>query len=106
MSWYHYVSFFFGAVFLTNAVPHLVTGLTGRPFQSPFARPPGKGLSSSTVNALWGWINLAVGYVLLCKVGDFDVRNLAHVGVVGAAVLARSMLAARHFGKLHGGANP
>ncbi len=106
MSWYHYVSFFFGAVFVTNAVPHLVSGLTGRPFQSPFARPPGKGLSSSTVNALWGCFNLALGYVLLFRVGAFDIRDPAHAGIVGAAVLARSVLAARHFGQFHGGANP
>ncbi|MFT3695661.1 MAG: hypothetical protein QM831_21165 [Kofleriaceae bacterium] len=103
MLWYHYVSFFFGAVFLTNAVPHLVSGLTGRPFQSPFAKPPGRGLSSSTVNAVWGCVNVAIGYALLFKVGDFEIRNVSHAGIVGLAVLARSMLAARHFGQFHGG---
>ncbi len=46
------VSYFFGGAFLTNAVPHLVSGLMGRPFQSPFASPSGEGLSSSTTNAL------------------------------------------------------
>jgi hypothetical protein len=106
MTWVHYVSFFFGAVLLTNAVPHLVSGLMGRPFQSPFAHPPGKGLSSSTVNVLWGWLNIAIGYALLCKVGAFDLRNPSHAGVVGAAVLARSLLAARHFGQFHGGTRP
>ncbi|HEX4462004.1 MAG TPA: hypothetical protein VIA18_28685 [Polyangia bacterium] len=106
MTWYHYVAYFFGAVFLTNAVPHLVSGMLGRPFQSPFAKPPGKGLSSSTVNALWGWLNVAIGYALLFKVGAFDVRNLSHAIVVGVAVLARSLLAARHFGQFHGGATP
>lgn len=106
MIWYHYVSFFFGAVFLTNAVPHLVSGVTGRPFQSPFAKPPGRGLSSATVNAVWGCANLAIGYVLLFKVGAFDIHDVAMAGVVGAGVLARSMLAARHFGQFHGGSNP
>ena len=28
------------------------------------------GLSSSTVNVLWGGFNLAVGYVLVCRVGE------------------------------------
>jgi len=60
-----------GAV-LTNAIPHLVSGVMGRPFQSPFAKPPGEGLSSSTVNVLWGFFNLAIGYLLVCRVGDFD----------------------------------
>ena len=48
------VSYFFGGAFLANAVPHLVSGMTGRPFQTPFAKPPGQGLSSSTVNVALG----------------------------------------------------
>ena len=52
MNWHHLVSYFFGGVFLANAVPHLVSGMMGRPFQSPFAKPPGQGFSSSTVNVL------------------------------------------------------
>ena len=63
MRWYHYVAYFFGGAFLANAVPHLVNGISGNPFQSPFASPPGEGLSSSTVNVLWGFFNLAVGYL-------------------------------------------
>src|SRR5213595_2391967 len=68
MVWSHYASWFFGGAFLTNAVPHFVSGVMGRPLQSPFARPRGQGLSSSTVNVLWGFFNLAVGYVLVCRV--------------------------------------
>ena len=50
MDWLHDVSYLFGGAFLSNAIPHFVSGVMGRPFQSPFAKPPGKGLSSSTVN--------------------------------------------------------
>jgi hypothetical protein len=64
MHWYHCASYFFGGVFLANAIPHLVSGMMGRAFQSPFAKPPGVGLSSSTVNVLWGAFNIAVGYLL------------------------------------------
>ena len=64
MSWLYLVSYFFGGVFLANAVPHFVNGMMGRSFQSPFAKPPGKGLSSSTVNVLWGFFNAVVGYLL------------------------------------------
>ena len=46
MDWLHDVSYLFGGAFLANAVPHFVSGMMGRPFQSPFAKPPGKGLSS------------------------------------------------------------
>jgi hypothetical protein len=42
MYWLHLIAYFFGGAFLSNAVPHFVSGVTGRPFQSPFAKPPGK----------------------------------------------------------------
>ena len=106
MIWLHDLAYLFGGAFVANAVPHYVSGMMGRPFQSPFAKPPGKGLSSSLTNVLWGAFNLAVAYVLLCQVGAFDLRNVAHAAVVGLAVLARATLAARHFGQFHGGAKP
>ena len=61
MEWFHYLAYFGGGAFLANAIPHIVGGVMGRPFQSPFAKPPGEGLSSSTVNVLWGFFNLVVG---------------------------------------------
>jgi hypothetical protein len=103
VSWTHLVSYFFGGVFLANAVPHLVSGQMGRPFQSPFAKPPGEGLSSSRVNVLWGAFNLAVAYGLLCQVGTFESHDVAHVGAAGAGGLIISMVSARHFGRFHGG---
>lgn len=106
MPWLHYLSYFFGGAFLTNAIPHLVAGLTGRPFQSPFAKPPGRGLSSSTVNVLWAFLNLVVGYVLICRVGAFDLRVTADVVPAGLGVLLISLVSARHFGSLHGGNAP
>jgi len=74
MNWLWLVSYFFGGVFAANAIPHVVAGTMGRPFQSPFAKPPGQGLSSATVNVLWGFFNLVVGYVLVARVGSFDPR--------------------------------
>jgi hypothetical protein len=53
MTWLTYVSYFFGGIFLGNAIPHFVSGTMGRAFQSPFAHPPGKGLSSALVNIGW-----------------------------------------------------
>jgi hypothetical protein len=81
--WYHYIAYFVGGVFLANAIPHLVNGISGNPFQSPFASPPGKGLSSATVNVLWGTFNLVVAYVLVARVGRFDLRQTWHVVVLG-----------------------
>jgi hypothetical protein len=106
MQWTHDVSYFFGGAFLANTVPHLVSGVMGRPFQSPFATPRGEGLSSSTVNVLWGSFNLAVGYVLICRVGNFDLRSTVDVVVAGLGVLLMSLFMARHFGRFHGGNSP
>jgi hypothetical protein len=44
MRWYHGIAYFFGAAYLVNAIPHFVSGITGHPFQSPFATPSGEGL--------------------------------------------------------------
>jgi hypothetical protein len=52
--WGQLAAYFFGGAFLTNAIPHFVSGVMGKPFQSPFAKPPGQGHSSSAVNVLWG----------------------------------------------------
>jgi hypothetical protein len=106
MHWYHYVSYFFGGAFLANAIPHFVSGMMGRPFQSPFAKPPGMGLSSSTVNVLWGAFNIVVGYLLICQVGDFDLHNPIHVLVTGLGALFLAVMSARRFGRFHGGNSP
>jgi hypothetical protein len=97
------IAWFFGGMFLANAAPHVISGLTGRPFQSPFASPPGRGLSSSTVNILWGYLNLLVGYLLIAHVGLFDLRSLPDIAVSGGGAVVISLSLARHFGRFHGG---
>ena len=106
MTWLHLVSCFFGGIFMANAIPHFVSGMMGRPFQSPFATPPGKGLSSSTVNVLWGFFNAVVGYLLVARVGSFDLRSNRDVIALAAGALLISLQSARHFGQFHGGNSP
>ena len=106
MSGLHYVSYIFGGAFLANTIPHLVSGVMGRSFQSPFATPRGEGLSSSTINVLWGFFNLVVGYLLICRVGDFDLHDTADVAAAMLGILLMSLFAARHFGRFHGGNAP
>ena len=106
MPWLPLLSYFFGGVFLANAVPHCVSGMLGRPFQTPFAKPAGEGLSSSTVNVLWGFFNIVAGYVLVCRVGDFGLRNTGDVLACGAGALFIALFSARHFGRFHGGNAP
>jgi hypothetical protein len=106
MPWFHLLAYFGGGLFLANAIPHLVSGTMGRPFQSPFAKPPGEGLSSSTVNVLWGGANLVFAYVLICRVGLFDLLDAGDAAALGGGMLVISLFSARHFGRFHGGNHP
>ena len=106
MNWIHLLSWFFGGAFFANAVPHFVSGVMGRPFQTPFAKPSGEGLSSSTVNVWWGMLNALVGYLLVFCVGDFDLKSWRDAGASGLGALLISVFAARHFGRFHGGNLP
>jgi hypothetical protein len=106
MHWLHDVSYLFGGAFLANAIPHFVSGVMGRPFQSPFAKPSGKGLSSSTVNVLWGFANFVIAYLLIVRVGDFDPRAADNITALGLGVLLIGVMSARLFGRFHGGNSP
>lgn len=106
MNWLHLFSYFFGGVFFANAVPHFVSGTMGRPFQTPFAKPPGQGLSSSTVNVCWGIFNAAVGYILVFRMGQFNLHSTLDVAVSGFGAVLISLFSARHFGRFHGGNPP
>lgn len=106
MNWWHLISYFFGGLFLCNAIPHIASGLMGHPFQSPFAKPSGRGLSSSTVNVLWGFFNLVLAYVLILRVGDFSLHSTAHAVTLGLGFLLIGLPNAHHFGRFHGGNLP
>lgn len=94
-----YVAAFFAGAFLCNCIPHLVAGLLGMPFPSPFAKPHGVGDSSPVVNFLWGFFNLVVGLYLLSRhpvALEFAPNLLALL----AGVLALGYFCASHFGKV------
>jgi hypothetical protein len=103
MAWLSLLSYFFGGFFLMNTVPHLTKGVMGERFQSPFAKPPGRGHSTSTVNVFWGFLNLVIGYLLVCRVGAFDLRDTGDVVALGLGALFCALVVARHFGRLNGG---
>jgi hypothetical protein len=101
MNWYNYLACFFAGAFLANFVPHFVHGISGDRFPTPFARPPGKGLSSPTLNVAWAFLNLLVG-VALFKVGN--VSNEAYVTLVLfflGAVAISTILSLRFAQKMH-----
>ena len=89
MRWYNYVACFFAGVFLANFVPHFVHGISGDRFPTPFAHPPGKGLSSPTVNVAWALVNLVAGYVPL-RAGNVssDSYPTLVAFLAGAAVIS------------------
>jgi hypothetical protein len=99
MQWQHIVAYFFGGAFLANSLPHLLTGVTGRPFPSPFASPPFRGLSAPPVNVAWGLVNLAVAYLLVMQVGAFDLHDLGHAGAAFGGFGAQAFLVARSLGR-------
>ena len=106
MNWLSDISYVFGGAFLTNAIPHFVSGMMGRLFQTPFAKPHGVGLSSSTVNVLWGFSNLVIAYLLITRVGGFDLRASDNAVAMGVGVLIMGVMSARLFGRFHGGNAP
>ena len=87
-------------MFLANFVPHYVYGVCGDSFPTPFSKPPGKGLSSPTINVLWALLNLAIGY-LLFRVGRVSPDNLASIFIFFAGIAAMSLMAARSFHNKH-----
>ena len=101
MKWYHLLACFFAGAFLANAVPHFVHGVSGDPFPSPFANPPGKGLSSPTVNVLWGFGNFLVGYLLL-RLGKISHERRWNLFSLFVGVLTMSIMLSVTFAeKMH-----
>src|SRR5215469_10928802 len=96
MSWYNYVACFFAGAFLANVVPHFFHGISGNRFPTPFAKPPGRGLSSPTVNVAWSWLNLVVGYSLL-RAGKVSTDNQATLIVLFAGIVAMSTILSFRF---------
>lgn len=98
MNWYDYVACFFAGMFLANAVPHFVYGISGDRFPTPFAHPPGRGLSSPTVNVVWALFNLVVGYILF-RVGEVSRGDILAVVIFFAGVAAISTISSVGFQK-------
>ncbi|MFY9805473.1 MAG: hypothetical protein WA211_01345 [Candidatus Acidiferrales bacterium] len=102
MPWYTYLAYFFAGAFLVNAVPHFVSGVTGRRFPSPFAKPPGKGESSPVVNVLWGTLNFVIAYLLVTRVGEFHLRRTPCALALAAGGLVMGIQLASWFGQAYG----
>jgi hypothetical protein len=100
MPWPVYFAHFLGGVFLANALPHLIAGVTGRSAPTPFASPPFRGRSSPAVNVAWASANLAAAYLLLVRVRPLDLHGWADAAVAFMGFAAMAFLCARAFGRL------
>ena len=98
MNWYNYIACFLAGMVLANVVPHFVSGISGDRFPTPFAHPPGKGLSSPTVNVLWALLNLVVGYILF-RVGKVSSGGSSALVIFFAGIGAISINMSVHFAK-------
>jgi hypothetical protein len=96
VTWYNYIASFFAGIFLANAVPHFVHGISGDRFPTPFAHPPGKGLSSPTVNVVWSLANLVAGYALF-RAGQIWDGGIVPVAILFAGITAVSIMSSVHF---------
>ncbi len=93
------VAYFFEGAFLCNCVPHLVCGLQGSEFPTPFAEPRGVGLSSSVVNFAWGFFNLVLALFLFWRWPiQIGLNGPFAVFLVGVALMGA--YASIHFGRV------
>lgn len=97
----NFIALFFAGLFLCNSVPHLVCGLQGAPFPSPFAKPHGVGDSSPLVNFYWGFANALIGTILLTRNPVTVGANAEFIALL-AGILVIGTFAALHFGKVQG----
>jgi hypothetical protein len=94
--WHDYVACFFSGMILANLVPHFVHGISGNRFPTPFAKPPGKGLSSPVLNVIWALLNLVVGYCLF-RVGNVSRRDTLSLVVFFSGIAVVSILLSLRF---------
>ena len=63
-------------------------------------------LTLDPINNLWGFFNLLVGYLLVCRVGDFGLRSTSDIAALGLGGLLIGLFLARRLGRFHGGNEP
>lgn len=93
----NYVLLFLAGALMCNCIPHLAAGTRGEPFPTPFAKPPGRGLSPPLVNFLWGSANLFGGFALMVW-RLATVHSVIGLGLVALGWLAIGVHLSLHFG--------
>jgi hypothetical protein len=84
-----YLGLLIAGVLLCNSLPHLLAGVQGERFYTPWARPRSIGKSTALENVLWGSANLLMSVFLIDRIFP---RNLPHgllilaIGFVGMGI--------------------
>ena len=89
---------FLAGALLCNCIPHLVAGLQGKSFPTPFAEPPGVGNSPPPVNFAWGSANLMLACLVIARRAPRAGRLASKLALAAGFATAGSYLS-RHFGK-------
>lgn len=95
----HIVMDLFIGALLCNSVPHLVCGLTGERFPTPFAKPRGVGLSSPLINFIWGALNALIALLLIFK-SESSFAQPHNLIPAAIGFLLMGLYLSVHFGKV------
>jgi hypothetical protein len=58
------------------------------------------------INVAWALFNLMIAWLLLARVGNFDIRDTGDALAVGLGTAVFGLAIAYNFGRLNGGNNP
>jgi hypothetical protein len=84
-----------------NVIPHLAHGVTGKPFPTPFANPPGVGDSSPALNIVWAGMNaVGAGLVVFTERRRASTPAFVLSFALGATVAALGLRS--YFGQVRG----
>lgn len=89
------IGWLLSGVLLVNVLPHLIRGVSGDKFPSPFSKPHGKKLSSPTLNVIWAFVNLS----LLLTIFHFNRSSFTSIyGVIMlVGAFAMSIFLSKYF---------
>lgn len=90
---------FLSGMFLTNGVPHFVSGAMGKSHMTPLGKE-----SSAVVNVVWGFINFLLGMWLFNLSGG-TLREIFSFDIFSLSFLAGSLFMAINDGKLFSNPN-
>lgn len=99
--WYHYLFGFLTGVFWMNFLPHFINSIIGHPFPTPFADPPGRGLSSPVMNLVWALINLGIGSIFFYFSHVTTQGLYVWIAMLSGAI-AMAFFVASYFGRVQG----